>query len=156
MLTGRNCAPFFLSVTLLVEGSDMCMNQFKSLTPLFLITLLSVTHVQSALGSESGDCLPQKVSQSVSQEPEVTVCTDPRPQMCTMDYRPVCGTKSDGSQATYSNGCGACSDPEVVEYRDGECETHNQSMWLVRLRILIWNDNRGYGTIVYPTKRIQW
>ncbi len=50
-----------------------------------------------------------------------TVCEDPRPQVCTMDYRPVCGTHQDGSVKTYSNGCGACSNPEVTFWIEGAC-----------------------------------
>ena len=50
-----------------------------------------------------------------------TVCEEPRPQVCTMDYRPVCGTLSDGSVQTYSNGCGACSDAKVTSWVEGEC-----------------------------------
>lgn len=50
-----------------------------------------------------------------------TVCEDPRPQICTMDYRPVCGTHKDGSVKTYSNGCGACSNPEVISWIEGAC-----------------------------------
>jgi alkaline phosphatase D len=51
-----------------------------------------------------------------------TICTEPRPQVCTMDYRPVCGERDDYSYKTYSNGCNACSDPEVVGYVEGECK----------------------------------
>lgn len=50
-----------------------------------------------------------------------TVCEDPRPQVCTMDYRPVCGTLGDGSVKTHSNGCGACSDAKVTSWVEGEC-----------------------------------
>lgn len=50
-----------------------------------------------------------------------TACTEPRPQMCTMDYRPVCGTTKSGEKKTYSNGCGACSVPSVLSYLPGEC-----------------------------------
>ena len=50
-----------------------------------------------------------------------TVCVDPRPEVCTMDYRPVCGTHKDGSVKTYSNGCGACSNPEVTFWIEGAC-----------------------------------
>ena len=50
-----------------------------------------------------------------------TICEDPRPEVCTMDYRPVCGTRQDGSVKTYSNGCGACSNPEVVYWVEGAC-----------------------------------
>jgi hypothetical protein len=49
-------------------------------------------------------------------------CTEPRPQICTQDYRPVCALLQDGSLATYSNGCNACSDQAVTRYREGACE----------------------------------
>ncbi len=52
---------------------------------------------------------------------EPTICTEPRPQICTMDYRPVCAKLSDGTFKTYSNGCTACSDPVVSEHREGMC-----------------------------------
>jgi hypothetical protein len=51
-----------------------------------------------------------------------TQCVNPRPEVCTMDYTPVCATRADGSTATYSNGCSACSDAEVVSHRPGACE----------------------------------
>jgi len=51
----------------------------------------------------------------------LTICSEPRPQMCTMDYRPVCGALKDGSFKTFSNGCMACAAVEVVGYRNGEC-----------------------------------
>lgn len=49
-------------------------------------------------------------------------CSEPRPQMCTMDYRPVCAELSGGSHKTISNGCTACSDANVSGYRDGVCD----------------------------------
>ena len=60
--------------------------------------------------------------EKVSEKKELTKCTDPRPQMCTQDYRPVCADLKDGSTKTYSNGCMACSDPKVVGYYQGACE----------------------------------
>lgn len=48
-------------------------------------------------------------------------CADPRPQMCTRDYRPACGTRRDGTRRTYGNACTACSDPEVVSQAAGAC-----------------------------------
>lgn len=50
-----------------------------------------------------------------------TVCEDPRPQICTMDYRPVCATLEDGSTKTYSNGCGACADANVSSWIENSC-----------------------------------
>ena len=48
-------------------------------------------------------------------------CADPRPQMCTRDYRPACGTRRDGTRRTYGNACTACSDAEVVSQAAGAC-----------------------------------
>jgi hypothetical protein len=53
--------------------------------------------------------------------PGATVCVDPRPQICTMDYRPVCGTLKNGTVKTYSNGCSACADAGVISWVDGAC-----------------------------------
>ncbi len=61
---------------------------------------------------------------SVEDVSQRTVCPDTRPMMCTMDYTPVCGTSGDGSTKTYSNGCGACSNPKVVSYVPQACPEH--------------------------------
>lgn len=50
-----------------------------------------------------------------------SLCPEIRPEVCTMDYNPVCGQLSDGSFKTYSNGCNACVDPKVISYSQGEC-----------------------------------
>ena len=60
--------------------------------------------------------------QSAQTLPEVaTKCTDPRPQVCTMNYVPVCGVRSDQTTKTYSNDCSACSDPDVIGHNSGAC-----------------------------------
>ncbi|MFD2229577.1 hypothetical protein [Alkalimarinus sediminis] len=51
-----------------------------------------------------------------------TACEDPRPQVCTMIYMPVCGLDEKGDFNTYASGCNACSRTEVVGYNDGACE----------------------------------
>jgi len=53
---------------------------------------------------------------------EMVACPEPRPQICTQDYRPVCAKLRDGSFKTYSNGCTACTDPGVLGHREGACE----------------------------------
>ncbi len=50
-----------------------------------------------------------------------TLCEEPRPQVCTMDYRPVCASLRDGATKTYSNGCSACSDAEVISWVENPC-----------------------------------
>lgn len=48
-------------------------------------------------------------------------CTDPRPQVCTMDYAPVCGIDADGMRADFSNACSACSVADIVSWTEGLC-----------------------------------
>jgi len=59
-------------------------------------------------------------------------CKEPRPEMCTQEYRPVCATRDNGVRCvttpcdstetkTYSNGCMACADPAVYFYYPGAC-----------------------------------
>jgi hypothetical protein len=52
-----------------------------------------------------------------------TACVEPRPQVCTMEYNPVCALKADGSRATYSSGCNACADSAVTGFDPGPCDT---------------------------------
>ena len=73
---------------------------FSSMTTFLLISACQSTPVQS-----------------VNQ----VVCSEPRPEICTMNYQPVCGLDSSNSAKTYSNACGACSDKNVVTYIEGEC-----------------------------------
>ena len=51
----------------------------------------------------------------------MTLCTNPRPEVCTMEYDPVCGFTEDGHR-TYASGCTACSDKEVIGYKQGACK----------------------------------
>ncbi len=59
--------------------------------------------------------------------------SDPRPQICTMDYTPVCATRDTGIRcvttpcastetATYANGCGACADAAVFYHVPDACD----------------------------------
>lgn len=59
-------------------------------------------------------------------------CSDPRPEICTKEYRPVCATRDNGvrcvttpcdstEQKTYGNSCTACSDQRVYGYDSGRC-----------------------------------
>ena len=48
-------------------------------------------------------------------------CQDPRPEVCTMDYRPVCGQLGGGETKTYGNACAACGNSSVIGFFEGEC-----------------------------------
>ena len=54
-------------------------------------------------------------------EDKIVTCKEPRLQMCTMDYRPVFGRISPSQVKTYSNGCVACSDTQVLSYTEQAC-----------------------------------
>jgi hypothetical protein len=60
---------------------------------------------------------------------DLTECTEPRPEVCTMDYTPVCGLQRvSGSEQwkTFSNACSACSDSTVVGYNKDACEANEK------------------------------
>jgi len=82
-----------------------------------LLLLLLLPAFALAGGKSEG-----KLPETGTDGDALTVCTEPRPQMCTRDYRPVCAQLSDGTFKTYSNGCTACSDISVTGYRKGACE----------------------------------
>jgi hypothetical protein len=55
-----------------------------------------------------------------------TNCPIPRPEICTQQFDPVCGIRADGTRATYSNSCVACSKtqkPLVIAWIPGACNT---------------------------------
>jgi len=62
-----------------------------------------------------------QTSAGTKTEMELEMCVDPRPEICTMEYAPVCGVRDDGNGESFPNGCGACSNQEIVGYQPGEC-----------------------------------
>lgn len=81
--------------------------------PLFSITsIIALSLLFSACSSQ------QKIIPSFTQ-----ACPEIRSEMCTFDFRPVCGFNDDGSKKTYSNACVACSTTTSVQGYDlGECK----------------------------------
>ena len=49
-------------------------------------------------------------------------CSNPRPMVCTMEYRPVCASLLAGGEKTYASGCNACADIAVSGYLLQACE----------------------------------
>ena len=52
---------------------------------------------------------------------DLILCEEPRPQICTREFNPVCATLQDGGSKTHATGCTSCSDPDVVGYKMGTC-----------------------------------
>lgn len=62
--------------------------------------------------------------QDINKEPgamDLILCEEPRPQICTREYDPVCAKLEDGSEKTYATGCTSCSDSKVTSYKKGVC-----------------------------------
>jgi len=70
-------------------------------------------------------CEKQPVNLSPQQDYLDKVCKNPRPQICTREYIPVCGTVA-AEVKTYGNACTACSDSNVSSYRTGACEKNTK------------------------------
>lgn len=79
---------------------------------------------------------PGEPDQAESQpSPDLQMCSeDQRPEVCAQFYKPVCGQLESASEKagakrelepewkTYSNGCTACADPQVIGYKPGACD----------------------------------
>ncbi len=62
------------------------------------------------------------LEETVSSRPVLIACEEPRPQLCTMQYDPVCGLTGNNQYKTFSNACSACSDASVSGHSPGACE----------------------------------
>lgn len=79
-------------------------------------------------------CTRATDSASPVEAASLTTCPEPRPQVCTREYLPVCASRDTGIRCvttpcpsaewkTYGNACDACSDPKVLGHRAGACDT---------------------------------
>jgi hypothetical protein len=89
----------------------------KNIHYIFIYTLLVMSAFTNCVFANE-----MSENSSDNKKNTLTMCKEPRPQICTQDYRPVCGQLMDGGVKTYSNGCSACSDKKVKGYREGACE----------------------------------
>jgi len=81
-----------------------------TIAPLLVIMLLSLA--ACAVGE----------SNTTPADSLQTVCLEPRQQICTMDYTPVCAELESEELKTYSNACTACADVSVVSHQPAACE----------------------------------
>jgi hypothetical protein len=103
------------------------MNSIKA-----IITILSIT-LLTACAPKTNEPTTQPTKPTEPNTSASITCKDPRPQMCTREYRPVCGRRDTGVRCvttpcpsteykTYGNACTACADEKVIDYVVGECE----------------------------------
>ena len=62
---------------------------------------------------------------TTTEKEDLITCHEPRPEVCTMHFDPVCGLQGEAGQdnwKSYSNACVACTYPLVVGYKKGPCE----------------------------------
>jgi hypothetical protein len=64
---------------------------------------------------------PPPAPEPVLVENPLVQCSEPRPQVCTMEYNPVCAQLADGTASEYSSPCNACADDNVSGYLPGGC-----------------------------------
>lgn len=83
------------------------------LLPVILLGILAVGCVNSS---------DEKIDLNEPGALDIILCEEPRPQICTREYDPVCATLKDGSTRTGATGCTSCSDSEVLGYKMGACE----------------------------------
>lgn len=99
------------------------------MSPVTRAALLAIAALSGACAA--ADTPQPPASQPASSQPYVA-CTNPRPEICTRDYRPVCAQVDTGKRCvtvpcdssvneTRGNACSACGDPKVVGYRAGAC-----------------------------------
>jgi hypothetical protein len=72
----------------------------------------------------AGGCATTSDEKNNLNEPgalDIILCEEPRPEICTREYDPVCATLQDGSTRTGATGCTSCSDPQVLGYKKGAC-----------------------------------
>lgn len=95
------------------------------LKPLMVVGIVSFLLSACVVNDEA-------VVESQSRQSDITVCTEPRPQMCTREYNPVCATRDTGvrcvtepcpasERLTYPTGCTACADPKVISHVSAAC-----------------------------------
>jgi hypothetical protein len=98
------------------------------------ITVAAVALLLAGCGAaapEVGGASPS----AMTARDDYVACTEPRPEICTMEYVPVCALRATGIQCvtepcdgaferiTRPNGCGACEDADVTGYVAGACGT---------------------------------
>ena len=85
-----------------------------------ILLLLALTI--SACSAQSTDLDPGHSNHTDSDLVDLIECSEPRPEICTQIYLPVCAVLKSGGSKTFASDCTACSAQEVIAYRKEACE----------------------------------
>lgn len=69
----------------------------------------------------AGVCAQAQQAPPAKPPAGLRTCAEPRPEICTKEFMPACGVRRDGTRMTYSNGCMACMDANVIGHLPGPC-----------------------------------
>lgn len=61
------------------------------------------------------------LSACATQPQATNACTEPRPLVCTREFRPTCGVLKTGGTREFASPCTACADNAVSGYIAGPC-----------------------------------
>ena len=93
------------------------------------LRLLVVFGLALSSGCATSDFLSGNADADIAQpvpvaspESDWTICKDPRPKICTMEYDPVCVITTSGLRRTYPSPCNACADVAVEGHKPNACE----------------------------------
>lgn len=93
------------------------------------LRLLVVFGLALSSGCATSELLSGNADADVAQPDPVaaqgsdwTICKDPRPKICTMEYDPVCVITTSGLRRTYPSPCNACADVAVEGHKPNACE----------------------------------
>lgn len=111
----------------LLKGSNNRSDQISRFC-VILLTLFAISACTST---------PKEAPTPPGMHAGFTQCEVPRPQMCTQEYRPVCGHVDTGIRCvttpcpserhkTYGNACGACAEEDVIGYEIGDCASYGK------------------------------
>jgi hypothetical protein len=96
-------------------------------------TRLAAIGLLAALTLWTSACSSQPPAEPESEPAsDYTACEDPRPEMCTREFLPVCAERDTGIRCvttpcdstewvTLATACTACSDSKVLGHRPGAC-----------------------------------